>query len=150
MAVQLVAGDRRSTSKFSALGCEIFLLVRSAAYYRLRSACRTRRSSFPVPLAPWLAYGVAVTFLSTAVSAFVVALRSSLPFAIAGPDTSTSAVTAGLAASLVGQLIASGTVPHLLEPTLIVMAIGSALAGITLCGLGIARAGRATRSCRTP
>ena len=145
MAVQLVVGDRRLTSKvfgvwlrniFAGSICSILSIAFGLSYAAL---------IFSGPLAPWLAYGIAVTFLSTAVSAFVVALRSSLPFAIAGPDTSTSAVTAGLAASLVGRLIASGAGPHLLEPTLIVMAIGSALAGILLCGLGIARAGRVIR-----
>ena len=145
MAVQLVVGDRRLTSKvfgvwlrniFAGSICSILSIAFGLSYAAL---------IFSGPLAPWLAYGIAVTFLSTAVSAFVVALRSSLPFAIAGPDTSTSAVTAGLAASLVGRLIASGAGSHLLEPTLIVMAIGSALAGILLCGLGIARAGRVIR-----
>ncbi|MGA7330483.1 MAG: SulP family inorganic anion transporter, partial [Pseudolabrys sp.] len=34
---------------------------------------------------------------------------------------------------------------QLLKPTLIVIAIGSALTGILLCGLGLARAGRAIR-----
>jgi SulP family sulfate permease len=145
MAVRLVAGDRRLTSEifsawlrniFAGSICSILSIAFGLSYAAL---------IFSGPLAPWLAYGVAVTFLSTAVSAFVVALRSSLPFAIAAPDTSTSVVTAGLAASLVVQLIASGTNTHLLEPTLIVMAIGSALAGIMLCGLGTARAGRLIR-----
>jgi MFS superfamily sulfate permease-like transporter len=75
----------------------------------------------------------------------VVALRSSLPFTIAAPDTSTSAVSAALAAALAGRLIATGAGANLLEPTLIVMAIGSALAGILLCGLGVAHAGRLIR-----
>src|SRR6476660_4638954 len=39
---------------------------------------------FAGPLAPYLSYGVAVTFISTAVLAAVIALGSSLPFAIAG------------------------------------------------------------------
>src|SRR5580704_6320114 len=145
MAVQLVAGDRRLTGSvfgvwlrniFAGLICSILSIASGLSYAAL---------IFSGPLAPWLAYGIAVTFLSTAASAFVVALRSSLPFAIAAPDTSTSAVTAGLAAALVGRLSASGAGAHLLEPTLIVMAIGSALAGILLCGLGIARAGRVIR-----
>jgi len=145
MAVQLLVGDRRLTNRvlgaslrniFAGSICSILSIAFGLSYAAL---------IFSGPLAPWLAYGIAVTFLSTAVSALVVALRSSLPFAIAAPDTSTSAVTAGLAASLVARLIASGADAHLLEPTLIVMAIGSALAGILLCGLGLARAGRVIR-----
>src|SRR5215472_8499861 len=63
---------------------------------------------FSGPLKPWLSYGVAVTFLSAAIAAAVIALRSSLPFAIAGPDTSTSAVTATLAAAMAAQLMVEG------------------------------------------
>ena len=75
---------------------------------------------FSGPLAAWLSYGIAVTFLSAAVAAAVVALRSSLPFAIAGPDTSTSAVTATLMAAIAARLVADGS-SHLLEPALIVI-----------------------------
>src|SRR6478752_6658190 len=39
---------------------------------------------FAGPLAPYLSYGVATTFISSAVLATVIALGSSLPFAIAG------------------------------------------------------------------
>jgi sulfate permease, SulP family len=99
---------------------------------------------FSGPLAPWLSYGIAVTFLSAAVAAAVVALRSSLPFAIAGPDTSTSAVTATLMAAIAARLVADGS-SHLLEPALIVMALGTAITGLLLCVLGLTRAGRAIR-----
>ena len=99
---------------------------------------------FSGPLANWLSYGIAVTFLSAAVAAAVVALRSSLPFAIAGPDTSTSAVTATLVAAMAARLVADGAT-HLLEPTLIVMALGTAITGLLLCVLGFTRAGHAIR-----
>ena len=51
---------------------------------------------FSGPLSPWLGSGIAAIFISTTISALVVALRSSLPFTIAGPDSSTSVVTATL------------------------------------------------------
>ena len=51
---------------------------------------------FSGPLAPYLSYGVAATFISSAVLAAVIALGSSLPFAIAGPDTSTAAMTGNI------------------------------------------------------
>ena len=100
---------------------------------------------FSGPLAPWLGYGIAATFISTTVGALVVALRSSLPFTIAGPDSSTSVVTATLVAAFVEWLVANGATDHVLGPTLLLMALSSALVGILLCGLGLAGAGRAIR-----
>jgi len=99
---------------------------------------------FSGPLKQWLSYGVAVTFLSAAIAAAVVALRSSLPFAIAGPDTSTSAVTATLASAMAAQLMAGGNT-NLLPPVLIVIALATAATGIVLYFLGLSRTGRAIR-----
>src|SRR5215468_753469 len=100
---------------------------------------------FSGPLAPWLGYGIAATFISTTIGALVVALRSSLPFTKAGPDSSTSVVTATLVAAFVQWLVANGATDHVLGSTLLLMALSSALVGILLCGLGLARAGRAIR-----
>src|SRR5215471_7374934 len=100
---------------------------------------------FSGPLAPWLGYGIAATFISTTIGALVVALRSSLPFTIAGPDSSTSVVTATLVAAFVQWLVANGATDHVLGSTLLLMALSSALVGILLCGLGLAGAGRAIR-----
>src|SRR5215510_681062 len=100
---------------------------------------------FSGPLAPWLGYGIAAIFISTTISASVVALRSSVPFTIAGPDSPTSVVTATLVAAFVAWLAANGATDHVLEPTLLLMALSSMLVGILLCGLGLARAGRAIR-----
>jgi hypothetical protein len=97
---------------------------------------------FSGPLAPWLGYGIAATFISTTIGALVAALRSSLPFTIAGPDSSTSVVTATLVAAFVEWLVANGATDHVLEPTLVLMALSSVLVGILLCGLGLAGAGR--------
>jgi SulP family sulfate permease len=90
-------------------------------------------------LSPWLSYGVAVTFLTTAIAAFVVALRSSLPFTIAGPDSSTSAVTAALAGAVAERVAASGSTDHVLATALIVIAFSTATTGLVLCALGVAR-----------
>lgn len=101
---------------------------------------------FAGPLAPGLPYGIAATFLTTAVAATVVALRSSLPFMIAGPDSSTSAVTAALSAALAHNMIMNGASgPAMIGPALMIIAMGSGLAGLFLCLLGLARAGRAIR-----
>ena len=63
---------------------------------------------FTGPLEHVLSYGVAVTFLSAAVGGSIVALRSSLPFAIAGPDGYISVVLAALVATVVQRLVADG------------------------------------------
>jgi len=99
---------------------------------------------FSGPLAHWLSYGIAPTFLSATIAAAVIAMRSSFPFAIAGPDTSTSAVTATLAASTAARLAAEGN-GHLLPSTLIMVGVATAVTGILLCALGYAKAGRAIR-----
>ena len=99
---------------------------------------------FSGPLTPWLSYGVAVAFFTAAIGAAVVALRSSIPFTIAGPETSTSAVMATLVAATSAQLAATGS-HHLLPATLIVMALATALTGAVLSLLGLTRVGRAIR-----
>jgi sulfate permease, SulP family len=99
---------------------------------------------FSGPLAPWLSNGIAVTFFTAAVAGAIVAWRSSVPFAVAGPDSSTSAVMAALVAAMAQRLIAAGDT-QLLAPTLILMALATGITGLLLCGLGIMRAGRAIR-----
>jgi sulfate permease, SulP family len=99
---------------------------------------------FTGPIANLLAYGVAVTFLSAAIGGAVVALRSSLPFAVAGPDSSISVVIAAMVATIVQRIVAHGEA-DLLEPTLVVMSVATAFTGLVLCVLGFARAGRAIR-----
>src|SRR5258707_9387750 len=81
---------------------------------------------FAGPLAPYLSYGVAVTFISSAVLATVIALGSSLPFAIAGPESSTAAVTAILASSLVERMAGGDTgapplAPGFIPPSLLTL-----------------------------
>lgn len=99
---------------------------------------------FSGPLSPWLSYGVAVAFLSSALGAATVALRSSFPFGIGGPDTSTSAVVATLV-SVTATRLAAANNPHLLPATLIVMALATILTGAVMSLLGLTRAGRAIR-----
>src|SRR5712671_5390791 len=100
---------------------------------------------FAGPLAPYLSYGVAVTFISSAVLATVIALGSSLPFAVAGPESSTAAVTAILASSLVERMAMSDTTTPQLAPVLITLGLSTILTGIVLCGFGVTRMGRAIR-----
>ena len=99
---------------------------------------------FTGPLERYLSYGIAVTFLSAAVGGTIVALRSSLPFAVAGPDSSISVVIAALVATVVQRLVAGGAT-DLLGPVLIAMSLATALTGLLLCVLGFTHAGRAIR-----
>ena len=100
---------------------------------------------FAPPLNTWLAYGIAATFITSAVIAAIVAARSSLPFAIAGPDPTTVAVTATLVSALMARLADQGLPDDLLAPVAIIMALSAALTGLLLFGLGLARAGGAIR-----
>jgi sulfate permease, SulP family len=99
---------------------------------------------FSGPLDRFLSYGIAVTFLSAAIGGSIVALRSSLPFAVAGPDSSISVVIAALVATVVQRLVAAGST-ELLAPALIAMSLATALTGLLLCVLGFTHAGRAIR-----
>jgi sulfate permease, SulP family len=99
---------------------------------------------FTGPLERYLSYGIAITFLSAAVGGAIVALRSSLPFAVAGPDSSISVVIAALVTTVVQRLLAGGT-SDLLGPVLIAMSLATALTGLLLCVLGFTHAGRAIR-----
>jgi sulfate permease, SulP family len=100
---------------------------------------------FAGPLAPYLSYGVATTFISSAVLASVIALGSSLPFAIAGPESSTAAMTAILASSLAERMAVTNPSAPILAPVLITLAVSTVLTGIVLCGFGVTRMGRAIR-----
>src|ERR1700674_227404 len=97
---------------------------------------------FAGTLAPYLSYGVATTFITSAVLAAVIALGSSLPFAIGGPESSTAAMTGILASSLVERIATDATAPPL-APVLITLSIASIATGIVLCGFGVTRMGRA-------
>src|ERR1700727_3111719 len=100
---------------------------------------------FTGPLAPYLSYGVAATFISSAVLAGVIAAGSSLPFAVAGPDSSTAAMTGILASSMVERVVAADPSAPLLAPALLTLALATVATGIALCVFGMTRMGRAIR-----
>src|SRR5471032_2622814 len=85
---------------------------------------------FAGPLAPYLSYGVAATFISSAVLAAVIALGSSLPFAVGGPESSTAAMTGILASTLVERIVAIDPTAPLLAPVLITFGLSSIATGI--------------------
>lgn len=99
---------------------------------------------FSGPLAPYLSYGVAVTFISSAVIALVLAFGSSIPFAVGGPESSTAAMTGILASSLVERMTADAQASPM-APVLLTLAMASIATGIVLCCFGVTRLGRAIR-----
>jgi SulP family sulfate permease len=102
---------------------------------------------FSGPLADHLPLGIASAMISACVTAIVVAWRSSLPVAIAGPDSHGSAVlaimAAGLATSLAGPEQAAATV-------LAVVVASSLLTGVFLYALGWLRVGHCVRFIPVP
>ena len=143
MAVDTVgAGGALGNQKFRAALTDVFAgsicSILSVAYCLSYAAL-----IFAGPLKHSLAIGVAVTFLSAAVGGMIVASRSSLPFAIAGPDSSISVVLAAMVATVVQRLAQSGADP--LIPTLVALALTTVLTGLLLCILGFTHAGRAIR-----
>jgi sulfate permease, SulP family len=102
---------------------------------------------FSGPLAPWLAYGISASFITSAVGGAMIAWRSSIPFAIGGPDGPTCAVIAALLGSLGAEFAAAGRPidEHFLTAVLVALVLTSVLTGLLLCTLGITHAGRAIR-----
>ena len=144
MAVSRVAVESPlSNQKFRAVLTDVFAgticSILSIAYCLSYAAL-----IFTGPLEHLLSYGVAVTFLSAAVGGSIVALRSSLPFAVAGPDSNISVVLAALVATVVQRVVADGGA-DLLKPTLVALCSATAITGLLLCVLGFTRAGRAIR-----
>jgi SulP family sulfate permease len=92
-----------------------------------------------------LPYGIAAIFISASIAAAVLALGSTFPFAVAGPDSSTAAVTAILAAALVEHMIANDPSAPLLGPVLVTLSAATIVTGLVLCGFGVTRMGRAIR-----
>lgn len=100
---------------------------------------------FAGPLSPYLGYGIGLTFIVSAVIALVLALGSSLPFAIGAPDSSTAAVTAIMASALVEHITAADPGAPVFMPVVITFALTSIGTGLILCGCGMTRLGRAIR-----
>lgn len=100
---------------------------------------------FSGPLAEYLPYGIAATFTATAVIGVVIAFGSTFPIAVGGPETSTAAVTAILAASVVEHITTTDPSAPLLGPVLLTLSAATIITGLTLCSLGLTRIGRAIR-----
>jgi SulP family sulfate permease len=123
------------TDVFAGTICSVLTITYSLSYAAL---------IFSGPLERFLSYGIAITFISAAVGGAIVALRSSLPFAVAGPDSSISVVIAALVATLLQRLVADSGI-GILPPAIIAISLGTAFTGLFMCVLGFTHAGRAIR-----
>ena len=86
-----------------------------------------------------------MNFTRAAAAAGVIAAGSSLPYAVAGPESSTAAMTGIMASSMVEHIVAADPSAPLLAPVLITLALATVTTGIALCGFGMTRVGRAIR-----
>jgi SulP family sulfate permease len=102
---------------------------------------------FSGPLADHLPLGIASAMISACVTAIVVAWRSSLPLAIAGPDSHGSAVLAIMAAGLATSL---ATPEQAAATVLAVLIASSLLTGGFLYALGWLRVGHCVRFIPVP
>jgi SulP family sulfate permease len=100
---------------------------------------------FAGPLAAFLPYGIASTFISAAIIAGVISTGSSFRFAVAGPESSTAAVIAILSASMAEHVITNDPSAQLLGPVLATLSAATIATGLVLCVFGVTRLGRAIR-----
>jgi SulP family sulfate permease len=97
-------------------------------------------------LEPFLPVGLQSALMAAAIVALVVALASSLPVAIGGPDSNATAVLAVMAASVATSLAARGLPPeHVAAAVLLMLAVSAVLTGVAVALLGVLRWGRAVR-----
>jgi SulP family sulfate permease len=97
-------------------------------------------------LEPFLSSGLHAALIAATVQALVVALTSSLPFAIAGPDSNATAILAVMAAGLATAGSASFVSGERLAPTVLLMlALTAVLTGLIVFLLGALRWGRVAR-----
>lgn len=91
---------------------------------------------FSAGLTPWISAGMPTALLSCVIVAFVVALTSSVPFMIAGPDSNATALLAGLASSVALSVhAAGGDDGAVLATVLMLIAVSSLTTGALLFAL---------------
>jgi SulP family sulfate permease len=97
-------------------------------------------------LEPFVPAGLHVALIAAAVVALLVALLSSVPFAIGGPDSNATAILAVMAASLSSALGAGGLTEAHVAAAVVWMLMVSALGtGLIVLALGALRWGRVVR-----
>ncbi len=97
---------------------------------------------FSGPLASHLPLGIGYGLVSAGIMAIVFAIGSSMPFAIAGPDSKPVAVLATLAALIAADLTRRGQAPDVPATVVFVLIAGTVITGVTLYLFGLFNAGR--------
>jgi SulP family sulfate permease len=97
---------------------------------------------FSGSLAPKLPLGIGYGLVSAGIMAVVFALGSSMPFAIAGPDSKPVAVLATLAAVIAADLTRRGHAEDISATVMFVLIAGTLITGVTLYLFGVLKAGR--------
>lgn len=97
-------------------------------------------------LEPFVAAGLHVALIAAAVVALAVALLSSVPFAIGGPDSNATAILAVMAAGLTGTLGAAGVAAeHAATAVIWMLTVSAVGTGLIVLALGVLRWGRVVR-----
>jgi sulfate permease, SulP family len=94
---------------------------------------------FSRELAPGIPAGLNALFLGAGISGIVVALASSLPRAVGGPDTSVMAVFSALAMSVVASSSIFWSDESAIMQVLVEISFGTFVTGIAMLGLGLLR-----------
>jgi sulfate permease, SulP family len=97
-------------------------------------------------LSPGFPQGVGSALITSAIVGAIVALRSSFPFAIAGPDSTATAAIALMTAAIAGEIQQSHGGADRLFPTVwMAIALSTCLTGVLLYAVGRMRLGRWAR-----
>jgi SulP family sulfate permease len=97
---------------------------------------------FKGPLIERLDIGIGMALISAIIVALMVALKSSFPFAIAGPDSNASAILALMASAVVAS---TTTQEEALSNVIVTLALSSILVGVSLYFLGRLKLGYLVR-----
>lgn len=96
-------------------------------------------------LRPYVSVGVHAALMAAWVVALVVALGSSFHFAIAGPDSNTTAILLVMASSVAAALAQRTSGEQISTSVLMMLAVSAVLGGLLVSILGVLRCGRLVR-----
>jgi sulfate permease, SulP family len=100
---------------------------------------------FSGSLSAYFPQGVGGALMSAAIVGTIVALRSSFPFAIAGPDSNATAILAMMATAIAQEIQPSDRAERLFPTVWMAIALGTLLSGLLLYGMGCLNLGRWAR-----
>jgi SulP family sulfate permease len=100
---------------------------------------------FSGSLSPFFPQGVGSALISSALAGIVVSLRSSFPFATAGPDSNSAVILALMAGAIAEEIHASGHDERLFPTILMAITLGTLFTGLFLFAMGQLHLGRWAR-----